>query len=251
MSKVEEAKKFFKEIGDVYGINADEVEEVFYEILANHFDEKNILLGEDGLYVNGILYEYFDVSEIKKFTNVLQEEIQKYSILKWKIFFETYLKANRIINGVLEKEGKKNYYFIPSVNDEHKDILQKLLRIQIPKTNVKLNFAKEKGNIFKIYLPKQPEIFRKHKPIYHNKFFSPGKIITRQSVKEIIKDNIITAFSNIYSIEDFKVKYISPIKGKYGIINLVVKKQISANLLNYLNNLFDRYGYIVNAKEKK
>ena len=28
MSKVEEAKKFFKEIGDVYGINADEVEEV-------------------------------------------------------------------------------------------------------------------------------------------------------------------------------------------------------------------------------
>jgi len=250
MSKLEEARELFKEIGEIYGLSADEVEEVFYSLIQEHLGEENIILDEDGLYVNGILYEYFDLKEIRKFRQALDEKVNKYAIEKWKYILNAYLKNFSFIEGVLEKEGKKNYYFQPLSKDNEK--INKILKIQVPKTNVKLNFSIEKGNSFKLYIAKDAKVFRKHNhPHYFNKFFLPAKIITRQSVKEIIDEKIISAFKNIYSINDFKIKYISLIKKNYGIINLIIKKQISANLLDYLDNTFKKYGYIVNAKEKR
>ena len=249
MSKLKEAKELFQEIGEIYGLSADEVEEVFYSLIQDHLEEENIILDEDGLYVNGILYEYFDLREIRKFRHALDERVNKYAIEKWKNILNTYLKNILSIEGVLKKEGKKNYYFQPLIKDNEK--INKILIIQVPKTNVKLDFSIEKGNTFKLYIAKDTKVFRKHNhPYYFNKFFLPAKIITRQSVKEIIDEKIISAFKNIYSIDDFKIKYISPIKKNYGIINLIIKKQISANLLDYLDNTFKKYGYIVNAKEK-
>ncbi|WP_456470015.1 hypothetical protein [Caminibacter sp.] len=249
MAKIEEARKIFKEIGSVYNITPDEVEEIFYEIMCKHLNEDNILLDDDGLYVNGILYEYFDISEIRKFRTALEDEIQRYSIKKWENYLNMYLRNKKIITGTLQKEGKKFYYFSP-IDDDNKK-LQNILLIQVPKTNVRLNFSVEKGNVFSLYLSDKPKIFRKEKPIYFNKFFTVAKIITRSSVKAIINEKIISVFKSIYTADDFKIKYISPIKSRYGIINLIIKKPISANLLNYLNKSFEKYGYIVNAKERK
>jgi len=240
-------KQFFKEIGNIYKISADEVEDIFYELLEEHLEENNILIDDNKLYVKGVNYEHFNPAEIRKFRTELQNRVEKYAILQWKQYFRVYLNNFTHINGILEKEGRKYYYFIPIIEEEP----NKILKIQVPKTNVRLNFEKEKGNVFALYFSKQVKIFRKNKPFYFNKLFTAANIITRQSVRDIIDKEIVSAFKKVYSIDDFKIKYISPINPKYGIINLIIKKEISANLLQYLENTFKRYGYIVSIKKKK
>jgi hypothetical protein len=245
--KDNEVQELFRDIGKIYGVDADEVEDIFYSILEKYFETDNIILDGDKLYVNGYLYEYFDLKEIKRFRGVLEDNVQKYSIEKLKNYFEMVLRQKTKIKAILEKEGKRYYYFKPFLDGAYNDYL----KIQVPKTNVKFDFAAEKDNEFIIYLPKKIKVFRKNKSIYFNKYFIPGKVITKETVKNLIKDKIVTAFSVFYTVDDFKVRYISPVKQKYGIINITIKKQISANLLTFLDNVFKRYGYIVNLKEKK
>jgi hypothetical protein len=243
---VNEAEELFKEIARLYGINTDEVEDIFYEILKNHFGSDNIILDDEGIYVDGHLYEYFNPKEIRKFKSALEDKVQSYSVNKLRNYFEAVLRGKRKIKAVLEKEGKKHYYFKPFIENEYNEYL----KIQVPKTNVRFDFPLEKGNEFIIYLPEDVRVFRKDKPVYFNKYFVPGKVITKEAVKDIIKEKMVDAFSAIYTVDDFKVKYISPIRKRYGIINIVIKKKITANLLNFLDNVFKRYGYIVSIKEK-
>jgi len=238
--------ELFKELGDIYSLSYDEVENIFYEILKQHFESENILLEKDGLYIDGIKYEYFDKNEINKFRHVLDEELNKYSIEKYKVLFKSYLNR-RVVKGVLFKEGKKKYFFKLVVDNQVKNNLILL----VSKENVRFkNFDEVKGRVFDLYVSKKPKIFKINKPIYFNKIFTNAKLITYKSVYKILENTVVKAFNTIYSIEDFKVKYISPIKKEYGFINLYIRKDISANLLDYLDNVFGYFGYKVSVKKK-
>lgn len=246
MFNYEEVKEFFDDIGKIYGVSRDDVEEAFYLLMQEYLETENVILDEKGLFVGGKLYEYFSSKEIKRFREPLEEKILLISLEKWKNYFTAVLMQNKKLIGILESQGKNNYFFYPVIEGE----INKYLIIQVPKTNVKFDFEKEKGNQFVLYFPNKVRVFKKNKVKYFNKFFASGKIMTKKAAKEIINKKIVTPFRTMYSIEDFKIKYISPIKGKYGIINLVINKKISGNLLNHLDTAFKRYGYIVSSKEK-
>lgn len=244
---MEKLKELFEEFKEIYNLDKTEVEDIFCNIISNYFDGANVILEDNEVIIDSIVYEYFKPNEISIFRNKLDEELNIYSLEKWKNYFFLYFNNNKSITGKLIKEGKKNYYFNPVIEEK----INPILRIQVSKSNIRLNFLQEQGNLFNLYFGNKIKIFKKAKPVYFNKFFTPAKIITKQSVKEIIEKEIISVFSRVYDINDFKIRYISPVKQKYGIINLTIKKQISSNLLNYLNNSFQKYGYIVNIKQKK